>query len=112
MRLTNLQAFELALVPGNAETLERAALNEGNLALDGIAKNIKYTRNALYISVALTAFAATGVIFSDKENLGIQKSYTILTLVGSGFSTLLSWKLYNVTSNFQQIKNGLQANFF
>ena len=105
MPISNTQAVAFALTPGAAEALERQALGAGNMAWDGMAKGVKYARNALYVGVALTTIAATGAALSDDASETSQYACATVATLGAGLATLAAKRLYDATSFLQKAIN-------
>jgi hypothetical protein len=99
MSMSNTQAVRFALTPGAAEALESYANSASNLAWYGAAKAVKYTRNALYVGVALTTIAAMGASLTDST--ATQYACTTLATLSVGFTTLAAKRLYDATSFIQ-----------
>jgi hypothetical protein len=105
MTMSNTQAIGFALIPGAAESLERHAIGLGNMAWDGMAKGVKYARNALYFGVAFTAIAATGAALSGEDSTTRQYACATVATVGAGVATLAAKRLYDATSFLQSVVN-------
>lgn len=105
MLVSNLQVALFVLAPGAAESLESRANIDGNMAWQGIAKSVKYTRNALYIGIALTALATFSMCFAES----VEKKIICGSLIGLGL-TLVAWsakKLYDEAGEIRRIFNSL-----
>ena len=108
MTISNIQAIGFALMPGAAEFLERYAVGVGGMAtinMDGAATSVKYARNVLYVGVALTTIAATGVALSDEDNTTRQYTCATVATLGAGLATFAAKKLYDATSFLQRVIN-------
>lgn len=105
MTVSNIQAVAFALTPGAAEALERCARGVGNMAWDGMAKGVKYARNALYVGVALTTIAATGAVLSDEDSTARRYACATVATLGAGLATLSAKRLYDATSLLQRLIN-------
>lgn len=99
MEMSNIQAVGFALIPGAVEGLERQAIEVGNMAWDGTAKRVKYSRNALYLGFALTAIGATGATIGTTG--AVLYTGTVLAILGVGITILAAKRLYNATSFLQ-----------
>jgi hypothetical protein len=104
MFMSNFEAVRFALTPGAAESLERQANDLGNLAQCGVAKSVKYKRNLLYVSAALTAIATIGAILAA-TGTALQFRCMVVAVL-SAVQTILSAKmLYDVTAFLQPTIN-------
>lgn len=101
MTISNIQAAGIALIPGIAESIETHATYEGNLAWAGMAKGVKYARNALYFTGALTIIAATGAALANGDSTTTQYACTTVATLSAGVATLAANKLYKATSFLQ-----------
>lgn len=99
MFISTSMAIKLALRPGDAEALGTYANNKGYLALSGIAKGVKYARNGLYISVALTVIAAIGAGLAATGAV-LQYSCAIVATCGVGLAIMYAKRLYDITALF------------
>ena len=90
--MTSKQAIILALFPGVAEELAYRATNYGNMAWDGIARRVLYTRNVLYFGVALAAIGMVGLAISGvlafKTTALLGGSITFLAAIALSGATL------------------------
>lgn len=105
MEMTNSQAIRFALTPGHAEELEHLSNCYGNLAWLGMAKAVKYSRNALYFSAALTTVAGLGAVLSGANHTTRQYACAAVAVLGAGLSALSAKGLYNDTLRIQLIVN-------
>jgi hypothetical protein len=104
MTISNSQAARLALVPGAAEFLERYAVDSaGNMAWDGMIKDVKYARNALYLGMALTAIGAAGATLSVGDNTTRQYVCATVATLGAGVTILAAKRLYGAATFFQRV---------
>ena len=97
--MSNEDALIFAFVPGAAEELERAANGSGNFAWYGMAKRIKYCRNAFYIFSALMTIGTVGTYFSGAS----VAKYAFQALTGVSFSLtgLALFRLHYFTTYLQ-----------
>ena len=99
MRMTNLEAIKLALVPGRLEAFEKqAALGEkefGEVArtFGEICRGLQVLRNYVYTGLALTAIAAFATALSI---------WTVGALVGT---MIFARSLFVEMRKFQSIEN-------
>lgn len=93
--MSPFQATMLALLPGQAETLEHIANCRGNMGWAGMAMGVRYARNALYVGTALTTLATIGMRKSD----GVMKCMSgAVCVLGAGLTVGSAKKLYDSTS--------------
>ncbi len=69
------------------EKLEQQALDTGNLALHEACRRVRRTRNALYLSCALTIIATVGILFIKTTTYA-----TVFALLGLIVTSLASKK--------------------
>ena len=100
MSMSNIQALAFALRPGAAEYLEKYAISAGNIAWDGMVKGVKYARNALYVSVALTIIAGIGATLSTR-----QYACATVATMGAVLAIVAAKRLYNTTLFLQRAIN-------
>jgi len=93
MPFTVTQKVQLALLPGAAEALERSAIRNSNLAVDGVAKGVKIVRNGLYVGVAMVVIAATGAVFGDTT------SRAVIVTLGAGVVARCGNRLQNIINS-------------
>lgn len=101
--MSNTQAILLAFLPGCVEVLEQHSIQAGNMAWDGMAKGVKYARNALYGSIALVAIASIGIARSN--NPMIKYPCAVIVISGAILAILSAKKLYDDTSLIQRLIN-------
>lgn len=107
MLLSRMQAAIIALVPGVSELIENKAVGSGNLALDGTAKKIRYSRDGMYISAAIAAIATVGAIFAGATPVGIACG---VVAVGSAcLSAFFAKRLYDATAFLRAAINAKQT---
>lgn len=109
MTISNNQAVGLALIPGAAEMLERRSIIIGNMSWIGMAKAVKYTRNALYCGVALAIIGAIGAaIGTTGAPFYIS---TITAALGTIITICATKALYDATLSIQRaINSGARPN--
>lgn len=75
--VSNLRTISFALTPNQAKNIEHIATGCSKMAWDEIAKVVRFARNALYVSIALTALAAIGTGILD----GVMKHISVTVCV-------------------------------
>ncbi|MEM1282184.1 MAG: hypothetical protein AAGG81_01380 [Chlamydiota bacterium] len=106
MSFSNTDALKLALIPGAAESLERWALIKRNMGWLGMAKGVKYQRDALYVGIALTTIGVAGMYFCEPHTMSDVVGKSVVAL-GVGLSGLASKRLYDATSLVQTVTDSL-----
>lgn len=109
MTMPTTRVVRLALMPGYAEALEKRAIRTRDRGWGVVAKHIKYTRNSLYVGIAVIAIAAVAATLSDNGSI----MHDITVIVGS-MGVAVTWsaakKLYRITSPFVKVAIPASAN--
>lgn len=101
MTLTNTQLATLILIPGYAEVLETKANSNGNTAWCGIARGVRYARNALLTGVTLTIIGVAGTVFNGNSTDAAYRGLGLTLLAGvklceSSYTLLRIWPGFEI----------------
>ena len=112
---TSCQVTLEATIPCVAESLVIQAHSSGNLGLLGRVKLVQYSRNALYLSLALTIIGAVGFTYYDNsDNRG---KYSFMgCLIAGGISSIVCFgflyghsKKLMITMRDMNMKRSMQS---
>jgi hypothetical protein len=103
MSFSNIEAAKFALLPGIAESSERALSRQGNMGWKGIVTEAIVKRNAMYIFGILSAAAIVGgILTSDRTVQFICAGSASLCVLGC---IAAAKGLYDTTKLIQQTVN-------
>lgn len=104
MNMSNIEAVQLAFIPGIAESLQKRADNAGNMAWSGLFLGVTIARNGFYVSSAVYLIGAIGATISSKGSWTRALSFSLsgLGLVGAG---LTGKRLYDEVVRIQGLLN-------
>src|SRR5687767_5722438 len=102
MTMSNMHALAFALIPGQVEALERHSNYAGNLAWYGMSKGVKYSRNILFVGIAVTVIAAKCAKTSHDKNKKIRKyACASVAVLGAGITLIATKRLHYFTKMIQ-----------
>jgi hypothetical protein len=104
MWMSNVEAVQMAFIPGIADSLKRRADASGNMAWKGLFLGVIFARNGFYVSSAVSLIGAIGARISSKGSWIRAVSFTVsgLGVISAG---LAGKRLYDQVVRIQGIIN-------
>lgn len=102
MTITGSQAIRLALIPGQAETLEDLADRRQNFQWKEMAREVKVKRNTLYFCLATAIIGIAVVEFSSERSPHQLAGRRFLNGCATGLAILTAKKLYEAVTAVQR----------
>lgn len=103
--MTNLEALQLGLFPGLADSLQQRAEGCGNMAWDGLFQGVIVARQAFYATTALSLICGVGACLASGKTRAVALAATsisgLLAVVAGG-------TLYQRVSVVQSIVNEMR----